>query len=74
MHQGLGSFFTDVKNVKFCASTRHVGVRYFWLKEIIEMGEANMEYIRRDEIVANGLMKELEKTKHELFITMLGLY
>ena len=30
---------------KFCASTRHVGVRYFWLKEIIETGEAEIEYI-----------------------------
>ena len=47
---------------------------YCWLKEIIVTGEGNIEYIRGDEIVADGLIKELEKTKHELFITMPGLY
>ena len=61
-------------NGKFHASTRHIGVRYFWLKEIIETGEAEIEYIGTDEMVADGLTKALEKTKHKLFIAMLGMY
>jgi len=64
----------SLTNGRFRASTRHVGVLYFWLKEIIEMGEAQIEYNRTDEMVADGLTKALEKTKHELFITMLGMY
>jgi len=39
---------------KFPLSTRQVGVTYLWIKEIIEKGEAEMEYIRTDEMVANG--------------------
>ena len=64
----------SLMNGKFRASTRHVGVRYFWLKEIIETGEAEIEYIGTDEMVADGLTKALEKTKHKLFIAMLGMY
>jgi len=68
------AYIASLMNGKFCASTRHVGVRYFWLKEIIETGEAEIEYMRTDEMVADGLTKALEKTKHELFIAMLGMY
>lgn len=38
------------------------------------MGEAEIEYVRRDEMIPNGLTKALEKTKHELFLAMLGMY
>ena len=64
----------SLTNGKFRASTRHVGVRYFWLKEIIETGEAEMGYLRTDKMVADGLTKALDKTKHEPFVTMLGMY
>jgi len=64
----------SLTNGKFQASTRHVGVRYFWLKEIIETGEAEIEYLRTDKMVADGLTKALDKTKHELFVAILGMY
>jgi len=64
----------SLTNGKFRPSTRHVGVRSLWLKEIIETGEAEIDYIRTDEMVADGLTKALEKTKHVLFIAMLGMY
>ena len=64
----------SLMNGKFRASRWHVGVRYFWLREILGMGEAEREYIRTDEMVAEGMTKALEKTKHELFFAMLGIY
>jgi len=64
----------SLTNAKFRASTRHVGVRFFWLKEIIEMGEGEMGYLRTDKMVADGLTQVLDKTKHELFVAMLGMY
>jgi len=68
------AYIASLTNGKFRASMKHVGVRYFWLKEIIETGEAEIGYLRTDKMVADGLMKALDKTKHELFVTMLGMY
>ena len=44
------------------------------MKEIIEAGEAEIGYLRTDEMVADGFTKALEKMKHELFVQMLGMY
>jgi len=63
-----------LRTANFLASTRHVGVHYFWLKEILEPKEAEIGYLRTHKMVADGLTKALDKTKHELFVAMLGMY
>ena len=65
---------TSPMNGKFWASTRHFGVCYFWLKEIIETAEAEIGYLRTDKIVPDGLTKALDKTRYNLFVSMLGMY
>ena len=74
LHNDNQACIASLNNGQFRPSTRHVGVRYFWLKEIIEMGEAKIQYLRTDNMVADGLTKSLEKRKHELFLAMLGMY
>jgi len=64
----------SVTNRKFQASTNHIGVYYFWLKEIIKMGEADIGYFRTDKMAADGLTKALDKRRHDIFVTMLGMY
>jgi len=65
---------TGLTNSKFCASTRHAGVHHFWLKEIKKTGEVEIGYLTMHKMVADGLTKALDKRKHELFVTMLGMY
>lgn len=63
----------SLTNGQFRASTRHVGVRYFWLRELVGKGEVKIEYLRTDEMIADGLTKGLESGKHQGFTRMLSM-
>ena len=63
----------SLTNSQFRASTRHVGVRYFWLRELVQEGEVTLEYLRTDEMIADGLTKGLESGKHQGFTRMLSM-
>jgi len=60
-------------NGQFRASTRQVGVRYFWLRELVCEGEVTIMYLRTDEMIADGLTKGLESGKHQGFMRMLSM-
>ena len=40
--------------------TRHIQIRYFWVKERVDKGEAKMEYLRSEDMYANVLTKPLQ--------------
>ena len=40
--------------------TRHIHIRYFWLKERVDTGEVRVEYLRSEEMYANVLTKPLQ--------------
>jgi hypothetical protein len=63
----------SLMNGQFRASTRHVGVRYFWLRELVREGEVTIMYLRTDEMIADGLTKGLESGKHQGFTRMLSM-
>ena len=56
---------TSLKNGQFKLSTQHVGVKYFWLHELVRDGDVDISYVRTDEMVANGLTKALERGKNQ---------
>ena len=56
----------------FKPSTRHVGVKYFWLSELVRDGDVEIFYIRTDEMVTYGLTKTLERVRHQGFIDILS--
>ena len=60
-------------NGQFKASTRHVGVKYFWLRELVQEGEVMIMYLRTEEMIADGLTKGLERGKHQAFTKMLSM-
>ena len=62
----------SLKNGQFKPSTRHVGVKHFWLRELIREGDVAISYVRTDEMVADGLTKALERGEHQGFINMLS--
>ena len=63
---------TSLKNGQFKPSTQHVGVMYFWLRELVRDRDVEISYVRTDEIVADGLTKALERGKHQGFISILS--
>ena len=40
--------------------TRHIQIRYFWLKERVDVGEVRVEYLRTEDMYANVLTKPLQ--------------
>ena len=40
--------------------TRHIDIRYFWVKERVERGEAVVEHLRTEEMFANILTQPLQ--------------
>ena len=63
----------SLQSGQFKPSTRHVGVKYFWLRDLIKDGDVVISYVRTDEMIADGLTKGLERGKHHSFIQMLSL-
>jgi len=64
---------SSLMNGQLRASTRHVGVRYFWLRELVHEGKVTIMYLRKDEMIADGLTKGLERGKHQGFTRMLSM-
>ena len=40
--------------------TRHIQIRYFWVKERVDTGEVKIEYLRTEDMYANVLTKPLQ--------------
>ena len=47
LEQGTGSF----------KRAKHIKVRFFWLKDLIDEGEVTLVYVRSEELVADMLTK-----------------
>ena len=43
--------------------TRHINIRYFFIKDRIENGEVIVKYLSTDEMIADGLSKPLQGNK-----------
>ena len=85
----IGYEGSDVNNVLFFADNqaaiklainsvnhlraKHIDIQYHKVHELISDDVLELDYIPTEEMVADGLTKPLTLTKHEYFITMLGL-
>ena len=61
------------KDNKFHSRTKHINLRYHFIREAIDEGKINVEYIPTAKNVADVFMKALAKPKFEVFVEMLGL-
>ncbi len=52
---------------------KHIDIQYHKVRELISDDVLELHYIPTEEMVADGLIEPLTLTKHEYFITMLGL-
>ena len=58
LEQGTGSF----------KRAKHIKVRYFWLKDLIDEGEVVLKYIPSEELVADLLTKAITGVKFKYFV------
>ncbi|TFY53549.1 hypothetical protein EVJ58_g9390 [Rhodofomes roseus] len=61
------------KNATFHDRTKHIAVRYHFIREKIDDGEVRVEYVPTGDQVADVLTKALAREKHERFATGMGL-
>ena len=54
-------------------STRHVDVRYKWIKEKVKNGELTLNWVDNTNMKADGLTKALNPTKQAQFVKIIGL-
>jgi len=60
-------------NPTFHACMKHIRVHQHYIREHIEEGSIELEYVPMADQVANILMKGLQAIKHKRFIKMMGL-
>ena len=61
------------KDNKFHSRTKHIDVRYHFIREAVEDGKVSVVYIPTDENPADIFTKPLAKTKFRRFVELLGL-
>lgn len=61
------------KDNKFHARTKHINIRYHFIRKAVKDNKIFMHYIPTDENVADIFTKALAKLKFEKFVKMLGL-
>ena len=52
---------------------RHVDISQCWLRQEVQLGHIDVDYIPTSRMVADGLTKVLSPQKHLTFIQMLGM-
>ena len=61
------------KDNKFHSRTKHIDVRYHFIREAVEDGKVSVVYIPTDDNPADIFTKPLAKTKFRRFVELLGL-
>ena len=61
------------KDNKFHARTKHIDLRYHFIREAVEDGKIQVKYVPTDENVSDIFTKPLPRPKFSRFVEMLGL-
>jgi len=62
-----------VKDNKFHARTKHIDIRYHFIREAVEDNKVEIQYIPTNDNVADIFTKPLGKAKFDCFVGILGL-
>ena len=62
-----------IKNPVFHARSKHIDIRYHYIREIYEKHIIDLQYQQTDEMMADVLTKNLSRIKHEKFRSLLGI-
>ena len=61
------------KNPVFHERTKHIAVKFHYIRELLNKGIIDLYYISTNEQKADGLTKPLDKIKFKAFLQQLGL-
>lgn len=61
------------ENQRITTKLRHVDIQNMWLKQEFKKGRFSVEYLKTDQMPADGLTKALSRSKFERFRSMLNL-
>ena len=67
------SMIAIVQNNKFHARTKHIDIRYHFIREAVEQGTIAVNYVPTSENVADGFTKPLARPAFEIFVRELAL-
>ena len=61
------------ENPMFHDRSKHIEIRYFYIRDMMQKGAIKLQYVSTDEQVADMLMKPLSRVKFEYFRDKLGV-
>ena len=61
------------ENPEFHRRTKHIEIKWHWIREVVELGKIKIKFISTKEMVADGLTKPLATKPFEDFKLMLGM-
>jgi len=64
---------TLTKDGSFHAHSKHIDVKYHYIRECVEVGDMHFEYLPTANMTANVLTKALAHPKHSKFAQLMGL-
>jgi hypothetical protein len=53
--------------------TRHINVRYHYIRQCVELGDIAPQYTPTTEMLADGLTKALDRLKFSTFVSSIGV-
>ena len=61
------------ENPEFHRRTKHIEIKWHWIRDVVKEGKVKIEYIRTNEMVADGLTKPLPSKTFNSFVNMMGM-
>ena len=52
---------------------RHVDIHQFWLRQEVQKGKFDVQWVPTTDMAADGFTKPLSRQKHEKFVELLGM-
>ena len=62
-----------VKNPVFHDKSKHIEIKYHYIRDMVQRGAVKLQYVATDEQIADVLTKPLARVKFEYFKEKLGV-
>ena len=62
------------KDPKFHSKTKHIDIKYHYVKDMVARGEVNLKYISTHDLITNPLTKAVTRDVFERHINCFGLH
>ena len=70
---GNQSCIKMTKNLVFHDKSKHIKIKYHYIKDMVQKGVVKLQYVATDEQIADVLTKPLARVKFEYFKEKLGV-